>query len=64
MTNNIRAILEERGVGEQEFCLLHGFDQGHFNRIKNGTIAPALITAVKISRAFGVPVEEVFEVAR
>lgn len=60
LRNHLNRILFERGLAEGELASVCRLDQGHLNRIKNGRVNPNLVTALRISRALGLPVGRVF----
>ena len=59
--NRLHRILYERGMTGSEFAEICGLDPSQLNRIKNGRAVPTVITALRIARAIGLEVEEVFE---
>lgn len=60
LKNRINRILFERGLAEGELASVCRLDQGHLNRIKNGRVKPSVVTALRIGRALGVPVDQIF----
>jgi DNA-binding XRE family transcriptional regulator len=60
LRNRINRILFERGLAEGELASVCRLDQGHLNRIKNGRVKPSVVTALRIGRALGVPVDQIF----
>jgi transcriptional regulator with XRE-family HTH domain len=59
--NRIYQILLELGISECEFARRHGFQQGHLNRVKNREIEPTGWVMLRIAKALGRPVDEVFQ---
>ncbi len=59
--NELGEILAERGLKQSDLAAMVGVMPCHINRIKRRHIVPSLSTALKISRALGVPLEEVFD---
>lgn len=59
--NRIYQILLELGISECDFAKAHGFDQGHLNRVKNRRIEPTGWVMLRIAKALGRPVDEVFQ---
>ena len=60
LRNNILARLSDLDIPEKDFCLAHGFQQSHFNKIKNRRLEPNGVLMLRIAQAFGVPVDEIF----
>ena len=60
LRNRINLELARRKVQETAFAKTVHMDQGHFNRIKNGRVQPTLVTALRIARALGKRVDQVF----
>jgi DNA-binding XRE family transcriptional regulator len=60
MKNRLHATLMALGVTETDWAREHGFDQGHINRIKNRRIEPTGHMMLRICKALGKPVDEVF----
>lgn len=59
--NRLGEILHERGLSQLVFAVDADVHLGQLSRIKLGKVTPSLATALKISRALGVSVEDVFE---
>jgi DNA-binding XRE family transcriptional regulator len=60
LRNQLNRVLHDRGLAEGEVALVARLDQGHLNRIKNGRVKPTLVTALRISQALGIPVQQLF----
>ncbi|MEY4949452.1 MAG: hypothetical protein RL698_1663 [Pseudomonadota bacterium] len=60
LRNHLNRVLHDRGLAEGEVALVARLDQGHLNRIKNGRVKPTLVTALRISQALGIPVQQLF----
>lgn len=60
LRNNLNRIMFELGLAEGELASVCQLDQGHLNRIKNGRVKPSLVTALRIGRALGMPVNRIF----
>ena len=60
LKNHLNRLLFERGIAEGELASVCRLDQGHLNRIKNGRVQPSLVTALRIARGLGLPVNRVF----
>lgn len=59
--NNIKAILTESGMTQQELTDIVGTNRAHISQIINGKRrCISLSTAMKISKALGQPLEKVF----
>jgi transcriptional regulator with XRE-family HTH domain len=60
LRNRLGKILYDRGLAEGEVAALACLDPGHLNRIKNSRVQPTLVTALRISYAVQMPVNEIF----
>jgi DNA-binding XRE family transcriptional regulator len=60
MRNAIGRILYARNLREHDLARRAGLTQSHLNRIKNDRVDPSLETALRICRALGLRVEDVF----
>ena len=61
--NNLASILESKQMTQAELADLSGLDQNHVCRIINGHKKQlSLSTAIKISNALRMQVEEIFEI--
>lgn len=61
MTNRIRVYRAERGWSQADLADRLGVSRQTVNAIENGRYDPSLPLAFRISRVFGVPIEDVFE---
>ena len=61
--NKISEILGQRNMTQHELARMAGLPDAHLNRIINGYRIPTIVTAMKICRALGLPIEQVFQVA-
>lgn len=61
ISNRIGELLAERGWAQMPFAAECDMDQSQLSRIKTGKVVPALATAIRISRGFGLSVEDVFQ---
>lgn len=61
LKNRLHRILHERGLTGTEFAAICGLDESQLNRIKNGRATPTVMTALRIVRAIGLDVEDVFD---
>lgn len=57
---NIKKIREAKGLASKEVALSCKMDSGHYSRIENDKSDPALSSLVKIAKALGVSVAELF----
>lgn len=57
---NIKKIREAKGLQQKEVALSSKVDSGNYSRIENDKSDPTLSTLVKIAKALGVPVAELF----
>ena len=60
--NSLGAERETRGWTQAELAARVGVSRKTINTIENGVFVPSTITALKIARAFGRPVEDLFSV--
>ncbi len=60
LRNQLNRLLFESGMSESELATRVRIDQSHLNRIKNGHVAPSLITALRIADGMGVSVDAIF----
>ncbi len=60
LKNQLNRLLFESGMSESELATRTRIDQSHLNRIKNGHVAPSLITALRIADGMGVSVDTIF----
>ncbi len=58
--NNIRKIREAKGLSSKEVALTCKMDAGQYSRVENNKTDIALSTIVKIAKALGVGVAELF----
>lgn len=57
---NIKKIREAKGLQQKEVAMSSKIDTGNYSRIENDKSDPALSTLIKISKALGVSVAELF----
>ena len=60
MKNRIEAIRKERGIRQEEFAKLMGVSRQTISSLETGKYNPSIFLAWKISRYFGMSIEEVF----
>jgi putative transcriptional regulator len=60
LTNSIKAAREARGWTQADLAERVGVTRKTVNTVENNVFVPSTIVALKIARAFGVSVEELF----
>ena len=60
MKNRIEAIRKERGIRQEELAKLMGVSRQTISSLETGKYNPSIFLAWKISRYFGMSIEEVF----
>ena len=60
MKNKIEAIRTERGIRQDELAKALGVSRQTISSLENGRYNPSIQLAFKISRFFGIPIEEIF----
>jgi transcriptional regulator with XRE-family HTH domain len=60
LDNNIRKVREAKGLAGKEVTISCKMDPGQYSRIENNKTDPALSSLVKIAKALGVSVAELF----
>ena len=58
--NNIRKIREAKGLSSKEVAISCKMDPAQYSRIENNKTDPALSSLIKIAKALGVTVAELF----
>jgi len=58
--SNIRKVREAKGLASKEVAISCKMDPGQYSRIENNKTDPALSSLVKIAKALGVSVSELF----
>lgn len=58
--NRLNALRAERGLTQAALAELVGVSRKTINTVENGVFVPSALLALKIARALGLPVEEVF----
>jgi transcriptional regulator with XRE-family HTH domain len=58
----IKKIREAKGLSQKEVALSCKMDMGNYSRIENGKTDPSFNTVVKIAKALGVELYELFNV--
>lgn len=60
MKNKIEDIRKARGIRQDEFAKLMGVSRQTISSLETGRYNPSIFLAYKISRYFGMTIEEVF----
>lgn len=58
--NRMLALRTERGLTQAGLAALVGVSRKTVNTVENGVFVPSTLLALKIARALGRPVEEIF----
>jgi transcriptional regulator with XRE-family HTH domain len=56
----LKEILESRGIKQKWLCEKTGLSSSAMSQIVRGESFPTLHTAIKIAKAIGIPVEEIW----
>lgn len=60
LTNRLKAHREARGWTQLQLATATGLSRKTVNTVENGIFVPSVIVAMKLARALGVRVEDVF----
>ena len=60
MKNRIEEIRNEKGIRQEDFAKQMGVSRQTISSLENGRYNPSIMLAYKISRYFGMTIEEVF----
>ena len=60
MKNRIEEIRNERGIRQEELARQMGVSRQTISSLENGRYNPSILLAYKITRFFGMTIEEVF----
>ena len=60
LANNLKALRTERGWTQAELADRAGVSRKTINTVENGVFVPSTVIALKLARAFGVTVEDLF----
>lgn len=63
LRNNLKTVMEAKGITEAELSGLTDMTQESINRLKNTDRDPRVSTALRIARALKVPVEKLFSLS-
>jgi len=61
--NRLREVREERGWTQAELAARIGVSRKTVNTIENRVFVPSTLIALKLARAFELPVEELFSIS-
>ncbi len=61
LTNILRTARAERGWTQADLAARVGVTRKTVNTVENGVFVPSTVLALKLARAFGVTVEELFQ---
>jgi len=64
LTNQLKALRSSAGLTQAELAHMIGVSRKTVNTVENGIFVPSTILALKLSKALGVRVEQVFELKR
>ena len=60
LANRLTELRAERGLTQAALAELVGVSRKTVNTVENGVFVPSTALALKLARALGVPVEEIF----
>jgi len=63
LVNRLNALRAERGLTQAGLAERVGVTRKTINTVENTVFIPSTLLALKLSRALGVPVEEIFSLA-
>jgi putative transcriptional regulator len=63
LSNRLRDLRTERGLTQAALAEAVGVSRKTVNTVENGVFTPSVTLALKLARALGRPVEEVFSIA-
>ena len=58
--NNVYKALAAQDIGQAELARIIGIERSYLNRVINGKILPSVALAIKIAKALGRQVEDLF----
>ena len=61
MTNRIEALRRERGIRQEDLAQALGVSRQTIISLEKGKYNPSLALAFRLSRFFGLPIEEIFD---
>jgi putative transcriptional regulator len=60
LRNRVREVREAQGLTQAQLADLIGTSRKTVNTVENGVFVPSTVTALKLARALGEPVERLF----
>ena len=60
MKNRLEALRRQRGINQEELAEALEVSRQTIGSLENGRYNPSILLAFKISRYFGLPIEEIF----
>ena len=63
LSNRLHALRAERGLTQAALAELVGVSRKTINTVENGVFVPSTVLALRLARALGRPVEELFFLA-
>ena len=63
LDNRLHELRTQRGLTQAALAELVGVSRKTINTVENGVFVPSTVLALKLARALGRPVEEVFSLA-
>ena len=60
MKNRLEELRRQRGERQEELAAVLGVSRQTIGSLENGRYNPSILLAFKISRHFGLPIEEIF----
>ncbi|MBB2182373.1 helix-turn-helix transcriptional regulator [Lachnospiraceae bacterium MD1] len=60
MKNRLEEFRKERGIKQEELAAVLEVSRQTIGSLENGRYNPSILLAFKISRYFGMPIEEIF----
>ena len=62
LANHMKALRAEAGLTQADLAAAVGVTRKTINTVENNVFTPSALLALKIARALGKPVEQVFEI--
>ena len=60
LRNRLHELRAERGLTQAALAELVGVSRKTINTVENGVFVPSTVLALKLARALGLPVEQIF----
>ena len=60
MKNRLEEIRKDRGIRQEDLAAVLEVSRQTIGSLENGRYNPSILLAFKLSRYFGVPIEEIF----